>query len=90
MHHHGRWTGLFDLTGASIPFQPAVTLFRLNRFAFTLLGHWLFRPLPDCQPYQASIDALGSKSHRGMAQILFTRVDLYGAHPGLRPGRAVM
>jgi hypothetical protein len=53
IHHQGSRTGLFDLTGALISFQPAVTLFLLHRFAFTLLGHWLFRPLPDLHPPHA-------------------------------------
>src|SRR5262249_26496737 len=47
IHHQGRRTGLLDLAGALIPFQPAITLFFCNGFAFALLGHGLLWPLPD-------------------------------------------
>src|SRR5919106_1865634 len=76
MHHQGRRTDLCDRTGASLPCPPAGTLFLRNRCALTLLGHWLFRPLPDWHPHYAQRDALGRQSHRGMAQILCPRVDL--------------
>jgi hypothetical protein len=83
MHHQSSRTGRFDLTGALLPFQPAVTRFRLKRFALTLLGHGLCRPRPDLHAHHASIDALGSKSPRGMAQILCTSVALDGVPPRL-------
>src|SRR5262245_4359910 len=82
--YQGRRTGLVDLAGILIPLEPAVTLFLLNRLAFTLLGHGLVRPLPDLHSNHTSIDALRSKGHRGMEQILVTPFDLDGVHLRLR------
>jgi hypothetical protein len=90
MHHPGRRTGRLDRPGALLPCQPAVTLLLRNRCALTRLGHGRFRPLPDLQPHHPSIAALGRNSHRGRAPRRCTRLDLYGAHPGLRLGPAVM
>jgi hypothetical protein len=90
MHHHGRRTGRCDRTGALIPCQPAVTRWLRKRCALTRLGHGRCRPLPDLPPHHPAMDALERHSHRGMAPRRCTRVALYGAHPGLRLGRAVM
>ena len=51
VYYQGGRTGLFDRTGALISFQPAVTLFLGNGFAFALLGHQQLWPLPDLHPH---------------------------------------
>jgi hypothetical protein len=76
--HHARVrTALLDRTGPLIPWPPPVALLRCNRLAVALLRHRRLRPLPQRQPSNPQVHALGAQGHGRVEQRRVTDLQLH-------------